>query len=117
MLLISVCVCACQGAPEAALEPSQSPAPQLEHFDLASMPALRLAHHPVTVDRQLTIHGKGFAGTSVGPWVHFNDIEAPSVEIVDDTTLVVLVPEAVSGLTTVRVTNPDGQSKEKQFSL
>lgn len=91
--------------------------PVIQSATVRSIDAVTLQHTPVTVDRELMLVGDGFMGTSVGPWVHFGDVESPSVRLMDANTVIALVPEGVHGTVAVRLTNPDQQVAELSVDL
>ena len=70
---------------------------------------LNLSAGPVEVDREVVIQGTGFMGTAFGPFVHFGEIEAPAVRLIDEQTVWALVPSGVHGALQVHVTNPDNR--------
>jgi hypothetical protein len=56
-------------------------------------------------------------GTAVGPWVHFGDVEAPSVQILDEHTVTALIPSTVRGAVRLKVTNPDRRIVEVDATM
>ena len=91
--------------------------PRIDATRLDSLEPVTLTHTPVTVDRELTLTGQGFQGTSQGPWVRFGDVEAPSVRILDENTVIALVPQSVHGVQTVTLVNPDERTAEVTVDL
>ncbi len=112
--LFFLALSACSTTEPAALDLSE---PQISDVEVRRIDPVTLKHTPVEVDREVTIRGGDFSGTAFGPWVHFGEIEAPSVRILDANTVVALVPSEVHGMTAVRVTNPDQAVAEVRVDL
>lgn len=91
--------------------------PVIVNGTVTAVPQFVVQGSDVTVDREVTLTGEGFFGTAHGPWVHFGDVESPSVRIRDAKTVIALVPASVHGTQTVRLTNPDRTAAELALAL
>lgn len=71
-------------------------------------------------DRKLVIEGRGFYGTSRGPWVHLGGVEAFGVEIYpgeESSRITVYLPAGTAGMTEVEVVLPDGRKESGMVGL
>jgi hypothetical protein len=85
----------------------------IEPFELDS--ALR--QETLTYDRSLAIEGAGFYGTSFGPDVYLDGVQAETVVIESERLLRVAVPRDVRGSVRVKVVLPDGRALERLTAL
>lgn len=77
---------------------------------------------PQLLDREVTIDGQGFMGTSFGPFVHFvaadgSRVEAVMVVLESGQRVVAWPPAGVRGRLQVVVENPDTRSANGQVDL
>lgn len=71
-------------------------------------------------DRKLVIEGRGFYGTSLGPWVHLDGEDAFGVELFpgeESSTITVYLPAERRGATEVEVVLPDGRRQSGHIGL
>ena len=71
----------------------------------------------VRIERIALIQGSGFYGTAFGPFVTLDGVDAPGVEMLDDTTLKVYLPADISGLVEVGVRLSDGRSESQPVQM
>jgi hypothetical protein len=77
---------------------------------------------PLVLDREVTIDGQGFTGTSFGPFVHFiaadgSRIEALMVVLESGQRIVAWPPPGVRGQLRVVVENPDQRTANAKVDL
>jgi hypothetical protein len=63
-----------------------------------------------SIERVALVRGAGFYGTAFGPFVTLDGVDAPGVEMLDDTTLKVYLPADLRGPVELGVRLSDGRS-------
>ncbi len=75
------------------------------------------AQEGARIERIALIQGSGFYGTAFGPFVTLDGVDAPGVEMLDDTTLKVYLPADLYGSVEFGVRLSDGRSASQPVQL